>query len=480
MTQPTTTCSRTNLCLGNRWSFWLWVATTVITFLIFCVLGTAWAVRHALTAEQPRLSTFQMKVVLALSEFPGMVRDVVNAIQSPSGEDPSSLLLDRKATERPQWVRQFPASSDSGYLLLSGATPKAKHAVVQQIRISDGVSVATWDPDWSAIYKKITPKKFEPIASLGSAYAYHPLLLPNGDIVFNTNTAMVRMSACSREPVWVLDEVMHHSNEFDQNGNIWSPSVFEGALTEIPWLGARMRDDALANISLDGHLIERRSFASIMLNNGLRALLLGTTGVKVNEDPIHLNQIKVAPQDTPYWKRGDMLISARHLSTVFLYRPSSDRILWHQTGPWMNQHSVDFVNDHQISIFDNNVVVNTPKEYALMAPDYINRVFLFDFYDNKLTQPYANLLNIAKPITLTGGRARILPDGGLFIEEGDYGRHLRFTHDKLLWSRISDYDEQRIAVSSWSRYLTSDEAIGPLKAMIIRKCAVILDSANPF
>jgi hypothetical protein len=265
---------------------------------------------------------------------------------------------------------------------------------------------------------------------------------------------------------------MHHSIELDQYGNIWTASVSQDGFAANAWLQSRVRDDAIANVSPDGHLIDRRSFARIMLDNGLQALLLGTSGFKLNEDPVHLNQIQVALQDSRYWLRGDLLISARHLSTVFLYRPSTGKILWHQTGPWMNQHSVDFVNDHQISVFDNNVIASAPPQHAFMTPGETNRLFLFDFNTSQLTQPFAKLLAQARPVTLTGGRARVLPDGGLFIEESNYGRHLRFTSDRLLWSRVNDYDERRIGVVSSSRYLTAAEAQGPIQALVARKCVV--------
>jgi hypothetical protein len=198
---------------------------------------------------------------------------------------------------------------------------------------------------------------------------------------------------------------------------------------------------------------------------------MGTSGMADNEDPIHINQIKVAHSDSRYWQRGDLLISSRHLSTLFLYRPSTNKILWHQTGPWMNQHSVDFVDAQRISVFSNNVVSGVPKkEHAFLTPKDLNRVYVFDFETKQVSQPYEALLAAAKPITLTEGRAQLLPDGGLFIEETNYGRHLRFTKDKLLWSRVNDYDEKRIGMVSWSRYLTAEEAREPLKALAAQRC----------
>ena len=460
------------------WSIWLWVAATLLAVQIAVVIGTAWAVRHAL-GDGPLLTDAQKRIFITVAEFPMLVRTAIREVESRFENDPLPLLIDRETTETSHWVRRFPAPEDSGYLLFSGVDPAAKHSVVQLIRISDGAIIARWDPDWPVIFEQHTSKKFAPVGSLKAAQTMHPLLLPDGDIIFNTaGPSLVRLSPCSRQPVWVLDDVMHHSNELDANSTLWVPSVSQDGFTDNPWLRARIRDDALARVSTDGRVLDKRSFARILRDNGLQALLLGTSGTTLNEDPIHMNQIQVAPRDSRHWQRGDLLISARHNSTVFLYRPSTGKILWHQTGPWMNQHSADFVDDHRISVFDDNDVAYAPKEHAFMAPGDINRVILYDFDTGLTSQPFAALLAEARPVSLWGGRARVLPDGGLFLEETDHGRHLRFTRDRLLWSRVNDYDDRRIGILSWSRYLTADEARVPLHALASRHCPAVASTVK--
>lgn len=454
------------------WKFWSWLTAAVSVVLIVTVISTAWAVRHVIINVGVRFSENQAHMVKAVAEFPGLVRDAFNEVRSGFTGDPIPLLMDRKTTEQSSWVRHFPAQEDTGYLLFSGVDPVAKHSIVQLIRISDGAQVARWDPDWAAIYEKITDKKFAPKGNSLNARAMHPVLLANGDIIFNIGSSLVRQSSCSSKPVWVLDEVMHHSNELDENGTaLWVPSVAQDGLADNPWLRDKISDDALAHVTTDGVILEKRSFARILRDNGLEAMLLGMFGPTLNTDPIHINQIKVARQDSKYWQRGDLLISARHLSTLFLYRPSIDKIIWHQTGPWMNQHSVDFVDDHRISIFNNNVVSGAPKEHAFMKPGGTNQVLVYDFDTKQVSQPFEALLAEAKPVTIYEGRARLLPDGGLFLEETNYGRDMRFTKDRLLWSRVNDYDDKRIGMVSWSRYLTAEEASIPLHSLASRNCS---------
>ncbi|WP_369817405.1 MULTISPECIES: arylsulfotransferase family protein [Actibacterium] len=61
------------------------------------------------------------------------------------------------------------------------------------------------------------------------------------------------------------------------------------------------------------------------------------------------------PGDGPCWQQGDLFVSMRHISTVMLYRPSTNRVLWLREGPWSSQHDVDIVDDHTIAAFNNNV-----------------------------------------------------------------------------------------------------------------------------
>jgi len=457
------------------WVFWLWLMATFLAVLIVTVSVTAWSVRHV-SIGGLRFSETQSRMVVGIAEFPVLVYTAVQEIRSRLEGDPLPLLMDRKSTEQPYWVRQFPAPEDSGYLLFSGVDAAAKRADVQLIKMSDGTVVARWQPDWFAIMAQTSPKKFIPAASPYTLLAIHPLLLADGDIVFNhTAGSLVRMSTCSSKPVWLLDEVMHHSNELDETGSaMWLPSISQDGYADYPLYQKRVRDDALAHVSIDGRLLERRSFARILRENGLQTILMGTSGFVINEDPIHLNEIKVARQDSRYWKRGDLLISARHLSSLFLYRPSTGKIIWHQTGPWMNQHSVDFVDDHRVSLFNNNVIGGpaTTRESTFIQSSDINQVMVYDFDTKQISQPFAALLDAAKPVTVTAGRARILPDGGLFLEENNFGRLLRFTKDRLLWSRVNDYDDKRIGVFGWSRYLTAEEASIPLRALEKRKCGL--------
>lgn len=446
-----------NKITETRWLFHVWLTAVIILVIFVSVFTTAGVVRLAML-NSPRLTESQTEWALSIAEFPILARSALGSLLSNLTGDPVPQLINRQATEKVHWIGHFPAPEDSGYLLFSGVDPEFKQSLVKLIRIADGKVMEHWVPEWRAINEKITGNKWAPNGSSANLSAIHPILLKDGGIIFNTGNAMVRMNRCSMQPAWILDHVFHHSNELALDGqSVWTASVLAEAFDDNYFLHDRLRQDSLARVSLDGHILENRSFAKILIENGLREMLLGPPGWFFNPDPIHINQISVASTDSKYWKRGDLLISARHLSSIFLYRPSTGRIIWHRQGPWMNQHSARFVDNHRISVFDNNVYGGAPNNQSFVSSDETNRVFLYDFDTHQATQPWATLLSITKPITKSAGLARVLADGGLFIEETNFGRHMRFTKDKLLWSRINDYDDKRIGLVSWSRYLDVEE-----------------------
>ena len=71
-------------------------------------------------------------------------------------------------------------------------------------------------------------------------------------------------------------------------------------------------------------------------------------------DPMHINDIQPVSEDTIYWKKGDVFISAAHLSTIYLYRPSEDRIIKTIRGHFDFQHDVEIYNETSIIFYNNN------------------------------------------------------------------------------------------------------------------------------
>jgi hypothetical protein len=463
-----------NLVDNNKklWQF-LFALGLIGGFSLFGFLGLAlgsyWT-RHALT-HTGRLSNSQTRFWINVSFMPGKIRIAKESLINSLSKEPlpsvaPGLFMHKKHVEKSGWLRRFPVQEDDGFLLLSGIDPNYQLSNVRLIRIRDGAILKTWNPDWQNISYKAkirnSHKGYEEYKQ--GIYPFilgHPLPLPTGEIIVGGLAGhLIKMSACNNKPEEVFEHFVHHSIELDDNNpdnlKIVTPSINRYYFSDSNFLKERLRDDSILEFSIDGKSLRNRSFSKILIDNGLESLLFGHMGSAFEPDPIHLNQISIAKSDGKKWLKGDYLISARNLSSIFLYRPSSNQVIWHQSGPWKNQHSVHFIDQNQIALFDNNVYVS-----RFVRSSDINRVFVIDFSSGsaKISQPFENLLesDYARPTTATGGIARVLPDGGLFLEETAYGRHLRFTSSDLLWSRVNDYNKDIIGAVNWSRYLTKVE-----------------------
>jgi len=461
---------------GKSWGFWLWLAGTATVVFLSTIIFTAWAVRHA-TLGGPRLSPTARDAVILISEFPVHVRDAVKSAESLLTHRPVMLLVPTSSVMRPHWVRRFPEPRDDGYLLFSGVYGGDPRSSIRLIRIADGRVVASWMPPWDVISQKMGTGTTGRVVSVDALRPMHPLLLPDGSVVFVVagpgKGPLVRVDACGPSPVrWISPGDFHHSIELGEDGkSIWVPAIDERDAFGNGWIRARLRNDSLAQVDMGGRLLQEVSLSEVLVRNGMEAMAFGVAGEVFNPDPFHINQISVASRDGRVWRKGDLLVTSRHLSSVFLIRPGTWKVIWYRQGPWLNPHSARFVDDSRISLFDNNVFSGAPAAQPFLRPFGVNRVFLVDLSTGDIAQPYERLLEQARPTTITQGRAEVLADGGLFLEETEAGRHLRFTRDSLLWSRVNDYDHEWIGAVSWSRYLSAADAEPALHALREKGCS---------
>jgi hypothetical protein len=448
MTKPNTT---------SKLLLIIWLLTVGFLIVLVSFIMGAWVFRHISTGGD-RIPQAIQPTIEKLAEVPSLIKQAIVEVRDEITDKPSALLIPKDKVWQADWVHKFPAPEDDGYLLLSGLSKEENQSIVQLIRIADGEVIAKWIPDWSYIHRHSTEHRFAPKGSPKNYRAFHPLLLSDGSIIFNTQGSLVHQALCSSKPSWVLDYPFHHSIELSPKGNsIWVPSVTEVFAAENPTLEKQLRDDSLSEVSLDGHVIQNLSFSKILAENNMTAHMLGSTGTILNSDPIHINQITPALSNGPYWQRGDLLISARHTSTVYLYRPSTGKIIWHQQGPWLNQHSAHFYGDYGIAVFGNDVYGRKLPSLFIYKEKY-NQIYLYNFKAAKTNKIQSDALSKVKPTTFGEGRSRVLKDNSIFIEDTNNGRLLKINPlGQLAWSYINTYDKDHLGSVSWSRYLTHKE-----------------------
>lgn len=365
-----------------------------------------------------------------IAEYPALVYHSFNSIM---GYD--LPIINKKQITLSGFIYFNKNFKDSGLILESVYDKNSQQSIIKLIAVESGRTIYSWIPQ--------IKKKF------GNQYKLlsHPYLLKDGSVIANCGGLLIKIDSLSKL-LWVINKSFHHSVEVDSDSNIWVPCQFE-PYTINPFAKRKIDDDAITKISPDGKVLFIKSVAQILLENKYTALLLGTGSV--TKDVIHLNEIKPALYSSRYWEKGDLLISIRNKSTVFLYRPSTNKIIWLQTGPWICQHCPDFIDSSRISVFGNDVLVNST--YLLNGH---NDIYIHDFSKKITSTPYSNMMRELKVSTPAQGRLKILSNGDVLIDETENGRIIRANKNGPIWIFENKFDENHIALSCWSRYLVKN------------------------
>ncbi len=278
----------------------------------------------------------------------------------------------------------------------------------------------------------------------------HPILF-NNDLLTIGDGILYRINPKS-QVVWQNDGNFHHSIELDSENALWVCGTLNRS-AEGNTFQSNIWDDGIFKIDpKSGKTIFKKSIYEILIANGRKNILFNSG--PLTEDLIHLNDIQPALSTTKYWEKGDLLISMRNRSTIFLYRPSTNKIIWLKTGPWNFQHDCDFIGDTQIGVFGNDVTDLKGKSILINGH---NNQYIYDFESDQVSTPYTKMFQKGKIKTLTEGRSRILQDGQLFVEETNYGRILFGDTNGVKGIYVNRLDKEHIGALGWSRYYTTEE-----------------------
>lgn len=446
--------------IDRKWEAFLSRKISIRIFLLCgmaAILGIVtfgWLEKHY--AEGYRQFGKVGKVVDIISSFPSLVAESFRTVTT----NPLEISTDGFDGQI-GLKREDQGFVDAGFLLLAAYDEAVRASSVKLVRLSDGAVLHRWLPDVNEINKRINyvpgidirydQRNFRP---------NHPLLTSDGGIVFNNNGPLVKLNACSRVE-WVLNGLFHHSVARNSDGSVIlvpavrTPSVFRPE--KYPFL----IDDSYAEVSADGELLRMASITKILLDNGYRGLLFGAG--MYEHDNIHLNYVEAAYSTTDFWKKGDLLVSLRYISTVFLYRPDERRVVWLKTGPWLNQHAAKFVGDSRISVFGNDIVRPASPPRDRFFVDGHSTVYIHDFKTGRTLKPYDSVMAGLGIRAESEGLSEILPNGDAFVEDSTAGRIVRISPDRVRWSYVN---RQRaagaVSLLNWSRYVGAAEATAVL------------------
>jgi hypothetical protein len=418
----------------------LWVFLLVIWFLLLITILFGWAVWH-IDRGGHRVDKFKNSILFVA----GIPQAARLAFQ------PDARIVRNKFAGAEGFSGRYSAPSEQGYILLSTYDATLQKPVTRLIRLSDTKIIHQWIPDIDQINQYTTKSNQVPkLYDKSSFRMMHPYLLPDGSLTFHSiHGPLVRIGPDGRI-VWILNGNYHHSIEQDCAGNFWIPSRGDPGSSGNKLL-RKIDDDMIAKVSQNGQLLFRKSVSEILIENGYFSFLFGVGPFE--QDPVHLNDIQPALTSTNYWKQGDLLLSLRNRSTVLLYRPSENKIIWMKTGPWLNQHDADFLDSARIGVFSNNVL-RGQRDTLVFGH---NEEYVYDFSKQEVSAPFSAFLARMGVGTITEGRSDIIGKGGLFVEESNNGRLLMGDSSGMKWQFVNGAGKGNVAILNWSRYISHDE-----------------------
>ncbi len=391
--------------------------------------------------------------ILTIAHFPDLVRA---AILELINYNSSKWLVENPFDYCGPTILD-PSFADSNYVLISAFDVKIGQSKIELLSLADSKVVYEWIPpveevlenlpDLPALeYHPITKRNFVP---------NHPLLLPDGAIVFFPDYGpLVKMDKNSKIEWIITDRYFHHSLELDAEGNIWvcankPESEWDSIFT---FRDEVFHENTIVCVSPAGDILYEKSTLDIFFQENLRGMVFGT-GVFEN-DPLHLNDVQPALSTTPFWQKGDLLLSLRNKSLVCLFRPEEDRIVWKKMGNWVNQHDVDFVPPDKIALFGNDIIRLVDEEITMPVSGF-SKVYLIDLESGTVSTPFPKVFKESEIYSTFQGRSEILPSGKIFIEEADSGRLLIADEEKVEWAytKCNKDSEKELSLLAWCRYL---------------------------
>ena len=228
----------------------------------------------------------------------------------------------------------------------------------------DGEIIHTWKTDFD--YPE--PRKEE------STDEDHILgrLLPDGDIIILTPRKGIARLDWESNVVWHLKGDYHH--EVQVVGDYIYTLLHETRYLDYKNQTVPIIDDVVVKMDHDGNLLETKSlydvFKDIVPANMYEKIIayMRDEGVydEIQSKPdqyfftynkpwdiFHTNSLQVLGDSSPIFSEGQILVSFRTLSTVAIYEPETDEIIWTYAGEMIHQHNPTLLDNGNLLIYDN-------------------------------------------------------------------------------------------------------------------------------
>jgi hypothetical protein len=428
---------------------------SLTSLIVFCALGlviaSSWATRHAIKGG-PYFSPSASGKIVFLSKIPSYISGYLRIISELN----SLKGVNNKYTNLTQ-IRS-PKNDITGHLLISRLNSNGFNEVFlldissnkKNLLYSDHLKSASAD-NIKIITNALSSRQ---IALSSHRRIWNPYLSKNGSLIYAYPwNDLICLDLKTQSEKWRIIGSFHHSIESDSDGNLWVCNSSKPNSESKLRIGSMIFEDNIINkLSSDGEILDSISIHDLLCSNGLEYLVYGVSNPNSNLDPFHLNQVTPINFSSKFFSKGQILISLRNLSTILLIEPETRTVVWHKTGPWMNQHGVMLLNSSSISVLDNHSFAS--GTYWL-DDSWRSRVLRYDFEENHLSeQVISESLHLR--IATEGRAIPVGPDNWL-IEDCAQGLVAMFRKGKLVFKWQNYYSENAVGITSWCRFITDSE-----------------------
>jgi len=382
--------------------------STVLAYKISVTEVKLPKIHKVMTSTLDNLSLFWVtaKKVISTGQVNNQVVKVDNAVGF------SSLLNNDEVVKVDNAVGFSSPNNDDleGYFLVSAYDAGNGVSSIFLFDLNSKKLIKEWAPDTSELeilLNKLSVKSNE--NKIQNFRSQHPIMTEDGGVIISSGDGVLLKLDEDSKIEWFIDRQIHHSIEPGLTENQYISQIVVD--NDVKFLNGKvikpLRNDGYVIFSGDGKIVEERSFAQILVDNGYASLLVSTT--PWHRDRVHLNDAEYIFETDKYVKKGDIMMSSRHLSTVLLYRPSENKVIWLKQGPFLNQHDVNYLGNGVFSILGNDNVNGplSPRLYADHSSIYT--------YDMKTDEVQIMLTLDKVPSLDSGGRAKLLENGDIFF-----------------------------------------------------------------
>ncbi len=280
----------------------------------------------------------------------------------------------------------------------------------------------------------------------------HCILTPTGDLYAlgadNVTPPQRHVSAAARYLAhfnWQGELVakhklpVHHDVELQPNGNVLA-LTFDSRIIPDIHKTIITRDDAIAEITPDGKVVNRLSLYDALTN--------ATDGFKLQEvapkkwgrsqiiDLFHANSIetmhrKALADKNPLFDLDNILVCIRHQDTIAMISRKSGKAIWTWgQGEISGPHDAMVLDNGHILLFDNGLGRDWSRIVEL---DPVTKMIVWEYRASNPTDFY----------TKSRGSSQRLPNGNTLIAESEKGHAFEITQDgEIVWDYFSPFADE--------------------------------------